>query len=374
MSYVGFLALACFMTVPVLFAQTGGAAKEPDVLLLNNGESLIGHLVRSTGGSVTFHSDSVGDVNIDWSKIKELHSTQKFAVIPKGVNLGKHEKDGKVVRGSIDMADQKIAVKPGADAAPRTVAVGDAAYVVDDAAFERATGPSPNILKDWKGGITGGASLVEATQNSQTFTGSINLVRAVPTENWLAPHDRTLLNFTASYGKVDQPNTPTLKTEIYHFDVERDEYISSRMYGFGGAAFDHNFSQGLTLQQTYGGGAGWTVMKNDVRTLDVKAGMAYESQSFQGSGNNKNLIVSVFSENYRRKLPRGMLFIEQFSVVPSWNNSSAYSALAGAGLAMPVYKRLSLSLNTLDTFLNDPPPGFKKNSFQFTMGATYTLP
>ena len=45
-----------------------------------------------------------------------------------------------------------------------------------------------------------------------------------------------------------------------------------------------------------------------------------------------------------------------------------------AGLTLPVYKRLSVAVNTLDTFLNNPPPGFKKNSFQFTTGVTYTLP
>ena len=41
---------------------------------------------------------------------------------------------------------------------------------------------------------------------------------------------------------------------------------------------------------------------------------------------------------------------------------------------MPVYKRLSFTVGTIDTFLNDPPPGFKKNSFQFTTGVTYALP
>ena len=40
---------------------------------------------------------------------------------------------------------------------------------------------------------------------------------------------------------------------------------------------------------------------------------------------------------------------------------------------MPVFKRLSLALNALDTFLNEPPPCFKKNSFQFTTGVTYTV-
>jgi hypothetical protein len=34
---------------------------------------------------------------------------------------------------------------------------------------------------------------------------------------------------------------------------------------------------------------------------------------------------------------------------------------------------LSVALAALDTFLNDPPPPFKKNSFQFTAGLTYAL-
>ena len=86
------------------------------------------------------------------------------------------------------------------------------------------------------------------------------------------------------------------------------------MYGFGSADLDHNYSQGLTLQQTYGGGVGWTVLKNDVRTLDLKANVGYESQEFAGATKSNNLIVSVFTESYRRKLPKGMVFTEQGTV------------------------------------------------------------
>ena len=60
---------------------------------------------------------------------------------------------------------------------------------------------------------------------------------------------------------LSQPNTPTVKTSIYHAGGERDEYFGARVYGFGSVSFDHNFSQDLELQQTYGGGVGWTVIK-----------------------------------------------------------------------------------------------------------------
>jgi hypothetical protein len=64
---------------------------------------------------------------------------------------------------------------------------------------------------------------VEATQKSNTFTANIGLVRAVPSENWLDPRNRTIVDFSTSYGKLIQPNTPTVKTSIYHADAERDE-------------------------------------------------------------------------------------------------------------------------------------------------------
>jgi len=54
---------------------------------------------------------------------------------------------------------------------------------------------------------------------------------------------------------------------------------------------------------------------------------------------------------------------------------NAATALSGSGPAyMYLYKRFSLTTGILDSFLNDPPGGFKRNSFQFTTGLTYVLP
>ena len=358
----------------VLAASFVQAADPPDTLITANGEKLIGHLVRAKGGSVTFHSDTLGDITIDWAKVKELTSSHKFAVIPKNVVLKYKatDEDG-IVHGAVSMADQKIAVTPAPGQPAKEVATKDTGNVIDQAAFDAALNRGGNFLKYWTGTITGGVALVESTQNSDTFTGTVHLVRTMPLEDWLSPSNRTSVNFSAAYGKIDQPNTPTVKTEILHFDFERDEYFQRRVYGFGIAAFDHNFSQGLDLQQTYGGGIGWTVVQSERQTLDLKASMNYQSQHFEAAASNQNLIGSAFTELYRRKLPLGIQFNEQLTVTPAWNNTNAYSAVGTAGLTMPVYKRLSLAINATDNFLNDPPPMFKKNSFQFTTGITYSL-
>lgn len=373
LSYIS-LAAAFLALANCLHAQPAKDGPNPtaDVLIFTDGEKLIGHLLRSTAETVTFKSDMAGEITVEWKKIQELRSSQPFAVVRKGVHLHHRQEDGKIAHGTIVMTDQKIVVNAGGEHPSQTVPVGDAAYVIDEPRFQKAL-HNPGILEDWKGAIAGGASLVEATQNSSAFSASIGLIRTVPTETWIDPANRTLVDFNASYGKVTQPNTPTLKTAILHADAERDEYFTTRVYGFGQLAYDHNFSQGLDLQQAYGGGIGWTVIKSAKQTLDVKAGLDYVGQAFEGSTQSQSLIGSTFAERYVRTLPHGILFNELFSINSAWNNTRAYSAGAAAGLTMPVYKRLSLAINAIDTFLNDPPPGFKKNSFQFTTGVTYTL-
>ena len=352
-------------------AATAPAKPQPDVLIFTNGEKLIGQLDNVTGGKVTFKSDMAGVVTVEWSKIQELHTSRPFAVIPKDTKLAKHTDVSQVPQGKLSMADQKIVVE-NATGAPRTMPVADASIVVAEPRFDKAINHSEGFLEDWGGSVTAGVSLVEATQKSRTFTGGIGLIRAVPSESWLNPSSRTLLDFTAAYGKVSQPGLADIKTEIYHGDAEEDIYFSPRLFGFGQAAFDHNFSQGLDLQDMFGGGIGWTAYKTPAAELDLKAAASYIHQSFN-MAKSQSLIGSTFGEIYTQKFQHGILLNEQISVTPAWNNTNAYFATGSVTLTLPVHKRLGLALATLDTFLHDPPSGFKKNSFQFTAGLNYAL-
>ena len=54
----------------------------------------------------------------------------------------------------------------------------------------------------------------------------------------------------------------------------------------------------------------------------------------------------LVANHVKAKFFRGIVFTEQLSITPAWNNTSAYSAWGSAGIAMPVYKRLSFSVST----------------------------
>ncbi len=373
MSFRSALLLACASWVTLLHAQTPPAEKpQLDEIIFANGEKLVGQFERASGTAVTFKSDMIGEVTVDWSKIQEVHTNRVFAVIPKNVILKRHGDTSGIPEGTLAMADQKLTVTP-AGAPPKTVAVADSDHVVDDVSFKNAVNRRPGFFKDWKGSITAAAALIEATQTSETFSGAASLVRIEPSEDWLIRENRTTFDFSLAYGTISQPNTPEVKTDIFHLGVERDRYLSPRFFVFVQGMLDHNFSQGLTLQQTYGGGIGWSVIKKPYEDLDLKVGAAYIRQQFTVSASDQSLIAATIEEDYRRNLFHGMVFTQQLLINPALNEPEAFSARASGLLTMPFYKRLNSSVGISDSYLHAPPVGFKKNSFQFTAGLTYAI-
>lgn len=364
-------ALAFIASLLPAWAQAP-APSEPDVMLLNDGEKVIGHLEKATGTTVTFMSYALGELSVDWSKVKELHSSRKFAVIPKNVKLDTREAEHQVPVGAVTVQDQKIELSQTTQpAAQQPVPLNNVSDLVDQAAFDKAFRES-GLLEGWTGGATGGISLTEATQKNQTYTAALNLVRVVPNVSWRDVRSRTIVNFNEAYSKLTQPGTPATKTSLTHFDAEQDWYLSPRLFAFVSAALDHSFSQGLQLQQNYGGGIGFVLIKDALQEFDVKASMNYIHQQFE-VGPSNSLVGSVFGETYNRKFSHGILLTEQANFTPSWNQTSDYTAIATAGLTFPVYHRIGFTIGALDNFLNDPPAGFKKNSFQLTVGATYAF-
>jgi hypothetical protein len=356
------------------------AAPAPDVIIFTNGDQLTGKLLREVAGSVVFHSDIAGDVTVTWDKVKSIHTSQQFAVIQQGQHVTRKTPDADVAQGVVQVQDDQVKVATGTGGTTKDIPVKNAQYMIDEATYGKEVRRNPSWGYGWTGAITAGASTVEATQNSRAFNGGVALVRTIPTVSWLDPRTRALIDFTGAYGTVSQPGSASIKTNILHFDAEHDWYFTPRFYFLVATSFDHNYSQGLDLQQIYGAGLGYTVVKTPKQELDVKFDIHYEKQKFFLLPNipppvnpSKNLIGADFGDTYLLKLPKGMLFNQAATITPAFNQSNAYSAQASANLLFPVYKRLGFSVGVLDDFLNDPAAGSKKNSFQFTAGVTYTL-
>jgi hypothetical protein len=374
------------------------AKKEPEIkeeLTLTNGDKLTGKLLDSTGTEVKFKSDLAGEVTVKWDDIKELKSKRDFAVVPKDL---KDARDSAMVpQGAIQIGEKGITVSPvpatktgksegppaseakaGAarEAAAKEIPTSKIASVVDDVTYKKEINRKIGFKSGWDGHITTATSMIFSTQNSSLFQVDTALKRTIPTVTWLDPKLRTTLDFTLSAGKTTQPGTETTITNIFHVGAERDEYFTPRGYYLQVFSLDHNYSQGLVLQQNYGGGLGATLFKRTDRALDITADLHYENQQFNATANVEeltlHLIGSTLTEVYTRKWGK-LQFNEKLLADVAWNNGSAFSASGTSSLRLPVYKKLAFSVSTIDNFLNNPQIGYKKNSFQFTTGIAINL-
>lgn len=374
-------------------AGKGKAAKNAkgatDVLVFANGDQLTGKLQSVTAGNIVFESEMAGTLTISVDKVKELRSGAQFAVLRKGAPVDKNS----VPVGTVDVADGNLILTPPSGGKVTSIPASDVSYLVAEPEFEKQLSRKAGFFDGWAGTVTGGANLAYSTISSTSLNAGISLRREIPTVPWMLPRNKTTLNVTESYGKesipVIPPTTPasppvTILNSIFHADAERDEYFKPQFYGLAETSFDHNYAQGLELQQVYGGGIGWTVFKTGTQELNLKADIQYEKQQFITTSVNGgaalyttptvNLIGTTFFEGYHRTLPRKMIFDESLNLLPAWNILADYSANATATLTMPVFKRLSANLTTTDSYLGDPARYYQRNSFQFITGVTYTLP
>ena len=361
-------------------AQTAKAA--PDTIVFTNGDQLSGTLERATGDSFVFKSDMAGEITVSADKIKTLTAGGKFVALRKNEIITRTSKQP----GTITYADSVVNVASTASTSSESVPVKDLAYLIDGKTFNQEVTSNPGFLHGWSGSLTGGVNDVASAISSQSYSAAVNLIRAIPSVPFLPPRTRTTFNLLETYGKISSPVLPppqpppaiplpnqVVKTNIFHTDAEHDKYFNSRLYVLGDLSYDHNYAQGLNLQQIYGVGVGYTVFQTAVQELDVKADVHYEKQNFTPPGINQNLIGSSFSEAYHRILPAKIVFTESGTFIPAWNHPSIYSAIFDAGLTIPAYKRLSVSLSAEDNYLSNPVFGYQANSFQFITGITYAL-
>ncbi|MDE3199373.1 MAG: DUF481 domain-containing protein [Acidobacteriota bacterium] len=384
LAFATFVACALAISAPVAAQDKPNPA--PDTVVLSNGDTLHGKFVSVINGTVTFHSSVLGDLQLTWDKIKELHASEPFAVINKNIKIRVGKKLADLPVGTIEVSNNTLTIHAENSQQLAPLPVKDVPFILSQDLLNSKIRHKRSFIQGWAGSASAGATLVTATQNQYTVTGGFSLVKVSPPIDWLRRRARTSLGFTGSYGKIIQPSyfdaTGTFvpevvtKSAIYHAEAERDQYFSERFFTLGQTAFDHNYAQDLDLQEIYGGGFGWTFLKTPKQEGDLKGTVQYEKQLFiSDSTQNQNLIGSTFSINYIAHL-KLFTFAQNLAFIPSYNNPHAYSATESNTFSFPAYKNLSFTVGTLDSYLNNPPisyPPTVRNSFQFTMGLSYAI-
>ncbi len=343
-----------------------------DLLTLKNGDTLKGRLVSGDAKGIVFTSEGAGKLAIGWIFVRSLRVPEPFAVLFKGVRVRQGHPNRQVPEGPLSVEGPTLTV--ATLSGPVRIPVASVTHLLDAPFYEKAVNGNEHPWQGWTGSLAGGASFVEATQSLETFNFGVALTRTAPTVSWLEPDDRTILGFTSTYGTISQPNTPSISTSIYHGDAEQDEYFTRDFYALVQALYDHNSTTGLDLQQIYGAGLGYTVLRSSVQQLNLTLTGSYTDQQFAVASADQNLVGATFTVTYFYKFSHGITVNENSYITPEFNNTRAWLAYLSAGISIPVLDSLAFSLQAIDNYWNAPAPGFVNNSFQLNTNLSYTIP
>jgi hypothetical protein len=345
-----------------LLLLCAAAALRADTLTFTNGDQLTGTLVRADPAGCVFKSNMANDVTVPWSHIQELRTVAGYVVVGRG---------GAPHAGRLLVSGGMVQVTARHAATPVFVAEAQVRMIVDPETYRKAITAKPAPWQGWKGQASGGFSQISATQSSNSYNAQVDLRRPVPSLPWLTQKSATLFHLNSSYGKLSQLGKPTVVTSIYSTALEQDEYVSKRLFLFGNGQLDHNYAQGLQLQQAYGGGLGWTVIASAPTELSLRADLHWTRQRFLSAA-VANFLASSLSESLRQNYGR-IVWTESVSLTPSLTSGLAYQMSGLSAWAVPVYKSFSVNFTVIDSYLNNPQPGFLRNSLQYSTGLQYTL-
>ena len=118
-------------------AQAKPGDSGPDVLVLSNGDTLHGKFVSSMQGTVTFHSDVLGDLAVAWDKVKELRTAEKFAVLESGVKVHGRKEETHLPEGKLAVENQSIIIETEGVPAPPPIPTKNALYILDVAVLDK---------------------------------------------------------------------------------------------------------------------------------------------------------------------------------------------------------------------------------------------
>jgi hypothetical protein len=336
-----------------------------DQIILKNGDRLTGKVVKSDGKTLVLHTESAGDVTIQFAAVEQITTDQELHV---------SLKDGKTVVGPVTTSDGKleVATKSGGTVEAPKDEVKLIRNDTEQAAYDKSL--HPGLLHGWNGGINVGFSL--ARGNSQTENLALAFNGVHPTLN-----DKITMYASAIYTKNDLAN-PGGVANLEQGGLRYDHNLNPRLFVFVGVDFMSNALQHLGLRSVGGGGLGFHAIKSDSTVLDFLAGVNYTHETYHfipgnplavppvpdTPGITHNFAALTLGEELMHKLGKSTVLNQKLYFYPDLSDTGQYRGVFDLGTVTKISKWLGWQNQFSDIYVSNPPTGAKKNDLILTTG------
>src|SRR4051794_21182899 len=198
------LTLALLASLPLLAA---------DQIVLTNGDTITGIIVKKDGAKLTVKSDLLGEVSMPWSAVKSVRGdSEVFVQLP----------SGEVVKGKVATSgDQlEVATHAGTKTAPmaQVAAVRDAG---EQRNYERLL--HPGLLDLWTSNFDMGLALARGNARTDTLTTTFNANRTTRS-------DKVTVYFKQARGTARVDNVTSLTVSAIRAGWKYDRNLTPRFF------------------------------------------------------------------------------------------------------------------------------------------------
>ena len=332
------------------FLLLAGAALAADQVVLTNGDTITGAIVKKDGGKLTIKSEFLGEVTMPWSAVKSIRSDAELSVVLPS---------GETVKGKIaSSGDQlQIAAGGGTKTAP-LAAVAALRDAGEQHTFERLL--HPGILDLWNGNFDMGLSLARGNALSDALTTAFTAGRSTRT-------DKIMLYFNQIYGTARVNNVTSTIASAVRGGWKYNRNVSPRMFLTGFNDYEHDRFQNLNIRFVAGGGAGVHAVKSERSQLDFDAGVDYQREDFL-NGLNRNSAEANFGDNLFYKVSKATTVTQAMRLFTNLSDTGSYRLNFDLGANTVLKKWLGWHVTASDRFLSNPVQGRQRNDLLVSTG------
>ena len=339
-----------FARVFTPFLMLSWAALAADQVVLTNGDTITGAIVKKDGGKLTIKSEFLGEVTMPWSAVKSIRSDAELNVVLPS---------GETVKGKIaSTGDQlQIASGTGTKTAPLAgvTALRDAG---EQHNFERLL--HPGILELWNGNFDIGLSLARGNALSDALTTAFTAGRNTRT-------DKIMLYFNQIYGTARVNDVTSTIASAVRGGWKYNRNVSPRMFLTGFNDYEHDRFQNLNIRFVAGGGAGVRALKTERAQLDFDAGIDYMRENFL-NGLNRNSAEVNFGDNLFYKVSKATTVTQAMRLFTNLSDTGSYRLNFDIGANTVIKKWLGWHVTASDRFLSNPVQGRQRNDLLVSTG------
>jgi hypothetical protein len=325
---------AALLSTPALAAKT-------DVVVLTNGDHLTGEIKQLRYGRLTFKTDNLGTVSIEWDKIASISTNQVLQLEMKdgGRYIGRSPAPGPAP-GILRLTP----ASPAGGDGPTDVSMAD---VIRVDYLEQG-----QWLSRLEGAVSAGYAFTQAS-DVQQFNFAGNVGTRTTKRRW---------DLALDAQATGQASGPSSERASLVGTFER--FLPNRYYYEGALQFTRNSELGLDLRSLVGGTFGRYLVQSRDREWRAGAGLAV-SRELRSDGTSRDSLEAQLSTGwrlFRYDSPKRDV-TTTLAMLPSLTERGRVRGEASIDVRYEIVKDLFFKISLYDSYDNKPTEGAPNNDW-----------